>query len=186
LAGEIRIGDRNYARAPVLKRFLAAGGGMADFIVRVGCNALQLSTSRGKPFDLIAYLQRLPAGMKPHEVILRAAAGAGEVALGLRLIVQRKTPEATEAAQPARPPLPRSAQPHLRQAKLHERVIGPGRRGAILREQRQGPRVSGVLVEHFNGFRQAAACDGLISPRYTTWRCTTRPLPRRWFTTTLQ
>jgi hypothetical protein len=99
LAGEIRIGDRNYARAPVLKRFLAAGGGMADFIVRVGWNALQLSTSRGNPFDLIAYLQRLPAGMKPHEVILRAAAGAGEVALGLRLIVQRKTPEATEATR---------------------------------------------------------------------------------------
>jgi hypothetical protein len=98
LAGEIRIGDRNYARAPVLKRFLA-GGGMADFIVRVGWNALQLSTSRGKPFDLIAYLQRLPAGMKPHDVILRAAAGAGEVALGLRLIVQRKTPEATEATR---------------------------------------------------------------------------------------
>jgi hypothetical protein len=29
---------------PVLKRFLAAGGGKADFIVRVGWNALQLST----------------------------------------------------------------------------------------------------------------------------------------------
>ena len=72
---------------------------MADFIVRVGWNALQLSTSRGKPFDLIAYLQCLPAGMKPHEVILRAAAGAGEVALGLRLIVQRKTPEATAATR---------------------------------------------------------------------------------------
>jgi hypothetical protein len=27
--------------------------------------------------------------------------------------------------------------------------------------------------------RQAAACDGLISPRYNTWRCTTRPPCRR-------
>jgi hypothetical protein len=99
LAGEIRIGDRGYARAPVLKRFLAAGGGMADFIVRLGWNALRLSTIRGKSFDLIKYLQRLPAGMRPHEVTLRAAAGPGQGALPLRLIVQRKTPEATEATR---------------------------------------------------------------------------------------
>jgi hypothetical protein len=62
LAGEIRIGDRNYARVPVLKRFLAAGGGKVDFIVRVGWNALQLSTPKGKAFDLIGYLQSLPPG----------------------------------------------------------------------------------------------------------------------------
>lgn len=46
VAGEIRIGDRNYARAPVLKRFLSDSGGTADFIVRVGWNALQLTTRR--------------------------------------------------------------------------------------------------------------------------------------------
>jgi hypothetical protein len=99
LAGEIRIGDRNYARVPVLKRFLAEACDKADFIVRVGWNALQLSTLRGRAFDLIGYLQRLPAGMRPHEVSLRAAAGRGEVALPLRLIIQRKTPEATEATR---------------------------------------------------------------------------------------
>jgi DDE family transposase len=99
LAGEIRIGDRNYARVPALKRFLAEARGKADFIVRVGWNALRLSTPRGKSFDLIRYLQRLPAGMKPHEVTLRAAAGRGEAALSLRLIIQRKTPEATEATR---------------------------------------------------------------------------------------
>jgi len=99
LAGEIRIGDRNYARVPVLKRFLAAGGGMADFIVRVGWTALQLSTPRGKAFDLIRYLQRLPAGMRPHDVSLHATSGRGEAALPLRLIVQRKTPEAAEATR---------------------------------------------------------------------------------------
>ncbi len=54
---------------------------------------------RGKPFDLIGYLQHLPAGVRPHEVILRAAATRGESALPLRLIVQRKTPEATEATR---------------------------------------------------------------------------------------
>ena len=99
IAGEIRIGDRNYARLPVLKRFLAKAHGKADFIVRLGWNALQLSTPRGKPFDLIGYLQHLPAGVRPQEVILRAAAGQGESALPLRLIVQRKTPEATEATR---------------------------------------------------------------------------------------
>jgi hypothetical protein len=99
IAGEIRIGDRNYARVPVLKRFLAEACGKADFIVRLGWNALQLSTPRGKPFDLIGYLQHLPAGMRPHEVILRAAAGRGETALPLRLIVKRKTPEAAEATR---------------------------------------------------------------------------------------
>jgi len=99
IAGEIRIGDRNYARVPVLQRFLAAARGTADFIVRVGWNALQLSTPTGKPFDLIGYLQRLSAGMRPHEVTLRAAAGRGEAALALRLIIQRKTPEATEATR---------------------------------------------------------------------------------------
>ena len=99
IAGEIRIGDRNYARVPVLKRFLAEACGKADFIVRLGWNALQLSTPRGKLFDLIGYLQHLPAGMRPHEVILRAAAGRGETALPLRLIVKRKTPEAAEATR---------------------------------------------------------------------------------------
>jgi hypothetical protein len=99
LAGEIRIGDRNYARAPVLKRFLAEASGKADFIVRAGWNALQLSTPKGKSFDLIGYLRCLPSGLRPHEVTLRAAVGRGEAALPLRLIVQRKTPEATEATR---------------------------------------------------------------------------------------
>ena len=44
LAGEIRIGDRNYARAPVLQRIRAQSGNQADFIVRVDWNVFQLST----------------------------------------------------------------------------------------------------------------------------------------------
>jgi hypothetical protein len=97
--GEIRIGDRNYARVPVLKRFLAEACGKADFIVRAGWNAFQLSTPRGKAFDLIGHLQNLPTGTKPHEVNLRATAARGEAALPLRLIIQRKTPEAAEATR---------------------------------------------------------------------------------------
>ena len=99
LTGEIRIGDRNYARVATLKRFIRASDGKSDFIVRIGWNALQLSTLRGRPFDLIGYLQLLPTGMRPHEIKLRAPTGRGETALRLRLIVQRKTPEATEATR---------------------------------------------------------------------------------------
>jgi hypothetical protein len=99
IAGEIRIGDRNYARVPVLKRFLTEACGKADFIVRAGWNAFQLTTPRGKAFDLIGHLQNLPAGMKPHEVSVRAADVRGATALPLRLIIQRKTPEAAEATR---------------------------------------------------------------------------------------
>ena len=99
--GEIRIGDRNYARASVLRRFRAQSDGAADFIVRLGWNALQLANPAGRPFDLIGCLQCLPSGLSPHEVNLRAAVGRDEPALALRLIVQRKTPEAAEATRSA-------------------------------------------------------------------------------------
>ena len=97
--GEIRIGDRNYARAPVLRRFHAQSGGRADFITRVGWNALRLTHPAGKLFDLIGHLQCLPADFGPQEVNLRAPLGRDEPALALRLIVQRKTPEAAEATR---------------------------------------------------------------------------------------
>ena len=99
--GEIRIGDRNYARAPALRRFRAQSGGRADFIVRLGWNALQLTNPAGKPFNLSDYLQCLPPGSSPHEVTLRATVGRDEPALALRLIVQRKTSEAAEATRSA-------------------------------------------------------------------------------------
>jgi hypothetical protein len=90
--GEIRIGDRNFARATVLRRFRADSGGTADFITRVGWNALHLTNPAGRPFDLIGYLQCLPPDMSPHEVNLRTPLGRDEPALALRLIVQRKPP----------------------------------------------------------------------------------------------
>src|ERR1700761_699599 len=97
--GEIRIGDRNFARASVLRRFRAQSDGRADFIVRLGWNALQLANPAGKPFDLIGYLQCLPPDQNPHEVNLRASVGRDEPALAVRLVVQRKTQEAAEATR---------------------------------------------------------------------------------------
>lgn len=99
LPGEIWIGDRNYARTVVLKRFLAKSDGKADFIVRIGWNALQFRTASGNAFDLIDYLQRLPIDMEPHEERLHAVASRDPVALPVRLIVRRKTAEATEATR---------------------------------------------------------------------------------------
>jgi hypothetical protein len=101
LAGEIRIGDRNSARAAVLRRVRAESGGRADFIVRLGWTALPLRTRADRPFDLIGDLQDLPPGSAPHEVTLHAAIGDTEPPLPVRLIVQRKTPEATEATRQA-------------------------------------------------------------------------------------
>jgi Transposase DDE domain len=99
--GEIRIGDRNYARASVLRRFRAQSGGRADFIVRLGWNALQLTNPAGKPFDPTGYLQCLPPDQSPHEVNLSALVGGGEPALAVRVIVQRKTQAAAEATREA-------------------------------------------------------------------------------------
>ena len=47
----------------------------------------------------VGYLQCLPPDMIPHEVNLRAAVGHHHPALEVRLIVQRKTVEATEATR---------------------------------------------------------------------------------------
>ncbi len=99
--GEIRIGDRNYARAPVLRRFRAQSGGRADFIVRLGWNALQLTNPANRAFDMIGYLQCLPPDTNPHEVSLRASVGRDEPALAVRVIVQRKPSEAAAATQSA-------------------------------------------------------------------------------------
>jgi hypothetical protein len=99
IPGEIRIGDRNFARAASLHRFRQQSANQADFIVRVGWNALRLIRPDGSDFDLITHLGTLPADRVPHEVMLRARIGPLDPPLPLRLIVQRKTPEATEAAR---------------------------------------------------------------------------------------
>jgi Transposase DDE domain len=101
LAGEIRIGDRNYARAPVLQRFREQSGNQADFIVRVGWNAFHLGTPEGKAFDLLKHLSGLPSDLSPHEIDLYAAVGRHKEPLPLRLIIKRKTPEATNATRVA-------------------------------------------------------------------------------------
>lgn len=69
--------------------------------MRLGWNALHLTNPAGKPFDLIGYLQCMADDASPHEVNLRALVGRDEPTLAVRLIVQRKTPEAAEATRVA-------------------------------------------------------------------------------------
>ena len=97
--GEIRIGDRGFARAPSLHRFRQQSANQADYIVRVGWAAFSLIDQDGADFDLNAHLGQLPADMAPHEVMVRARLGPLDPAMPIRLIIQRKTPEATEAAR---------------------------------------------------------------------------------------
>ncbi len=99
IAGEIRIADRYFGRAGTMRQFREQSGNQADFIVRVGWSALSLTRPDGKAFDLIAHLRGLPHDMKPHEVIVLARTGKLTPALKLRLIIQRKTQEATSATR---------------------------------------------------------------------------------------
>jgi hypothetical protein len=100
VAGEIRIGDRYFAKAGRLHQYRQESAEQADFLVRVGWNALSLRDQDGVAFDLIDYLGQLPPDHEPHEMTLHASLGA-DACLPLRLIVQRKTPEATEATRTA-------------------------------------------------------------------------------------
>jgi len=99
IPGEIRIGDRNFGRAANLHRFRQQSANQADFIVRVGWNAFSLSRRDGSAFDLITYLGTLPPDRTPHEMMLCARVGVLDPPLPLRLIIRRKTPEATETTR---------------------------------------------------------------------------------------
>ena len=99
--GEVRIADRNYARLRDLRAFLRQGNGFADFIVRLRWKSLTLHLPDGARFDLFEYLRGLPVDHAPHEIIVHARdtgqAEASLPALTLRLIVRRKSAEATQA-----------------------------------------------------------------------------------------
>lgn len=91
--GEIVLGDRAYARARNLRLVKQDG---ADFIVRMGWNALRLKRADGSDFDLFATLHA-QAGQE-GEVKVRVDEDKG-APLELRLVIWRKTPEQAEAEQ---------------------------------------------------------------------------------------
>lgn len=95
--GEVALGDRGYAKAGDLAAVTGAG---ADFIVRIGWNALRLRTRDGASFDLFAALDRLThTGVAEAEVSI-ALDRAGRTLLPARLIIARKPED--EAARSRR------------------------------------------------------------------------------------
>jgi hypothetical protein len=68
---------------------------------------------------------------------------------------------------------------------MHHIAIQNWRR-AVLGEQRDLPRVLASLVERFDRSAPRGFLPSLISPRYSTCRCTVRPPDTRRFSTMLQ
>jgi hypothetical protein len=92
-AGEILLADRGYAQGPGVAATLAAGGRL---VLRFGWRSLALRDDAGEPFDLLAWLQRVPP------------TGPGQCLIGvhvqgqtypMRLLACRLSPQATEAAR---------------------------------------------------------------------------------------
>jgi hypothetical protein len=90
-AGDIWLGDRNYAKGDGLHHVVKAG---ADFVVRISWNSLSLRTASGQPFELATRLERL--GEAEHAQWQALATTANGRTVPLRVVVRRKPPEAIE------------------------------------------------------------------------------------------
>ncbi|MFZ5506458.1 MAG: IS4 family transposase [Pseudomonadota bacterium] len=90
-AGDIWLGDRNYAKGEGLHHVAQAGG---DFVVRASWNSLSLRTADGRPFDMATRLDRL--GKAEHAEWRAVAHTPDGKTIPVRLLVRRKPPEAIE------------------------------------------------------------------------------------------
>ena len=94
--GDLVLGDRGYAKADDLAAVAGAG---ADFVVRMGWNALKLRARDGVPFDLFATLDRLPEhGIAEAEIGI-ALDRAGTKLLPVRLVMLRKNETDAETSR---------------------------------------------------------------------------------------
>jgi IS4 transposase len=92
VAGEIRVGDRCYARAEGLRYILDNGG---DFVVRLGARSLKLLDLDGRPFSLRRFLVRCRrSGQREVPVLISKARGRRRwQPVRARLIAIRKPPQ---------------------------------------------------------------------------------------------
>jgi len=88
------------------------------------------------------------AGQNLQDVVPPRPLAAAWQPLGPEAIEFEFAPQLT--GQPAGPPLPRTAQPHLGQADLHAIDVG-GNQRAFFGKQRQCACLAGGLVDHLNG-----------------------------------
>ena len=92
--GEIRIADRVYMQPERIAAVIAAG---ADVLVRSGWKSACWLDGEGNRFDLVALLrQGAEPGLIDRPIWLRRAKG---LALPLRLVAVKKSPQAAEAAR---------------------------------------------------------------------------------------
>lgn len=94
--GDIAVGDRIYAKARDLQRVVAAG---ADFLVRIGWNALRLRHRDGSKFDLFAALARIKPGKHAEAQVWIQPGRAQRDLMPVRLIMARKPPGAVESSR---------------------------------------------------------------------------------------
>jgi len=94
--GDLVLGDRGYAKAADLAAVVEAG---ADFIVRIGWNALRLRTRDGAPFDLFAALDGLREGGIATAVVSVALDRAGTQRLPAHLVMLRKPADQAETSR---------------------------------------------------------------------------------------
>jgi hypothetical protein len=92
-SGDIVLADRGYTKARDLRPVIDAG---ADFITRMGWNALHLLRPDGSAFDLFGVLATVLAGTADVQVAVDERI-KGAVPLGLRLVIIRKS--AADAAR---------------------------------------------------------------------------------------
>ncbi len=95
-AGDLVIGDRGYAKAADLHALCQQG---ADLIVRIGWNALRLTTEAGESFELFKALRTLPAQEAAAYAVVVQGGGRMPFRQPLRLVAKRKTPEAAERSR---------------------------------------------------------------------------------------
>lgn len=99
IAGEIRVADRGYAKAPDLRAFLD-GNRQADYIIRIGWKALRLLNGQGELFDLIGALRTTEVtGCAEHRLLVAGDVGRDHAPLPVRLIIIAKSPEAAQRAR---------------------------------------------------------------------------------------
>jgi IS4 transposase len=94
--GEIRLGDRAFARPERIKNTLAAGG---DMLVRLTWNSLQLTNLNGEPIDwLVLFKSASAQGSLDLPVLMHKAHSRFEP-VELRLVMIKKPPAAAAKAR---------------------------------------------------------------------------------------
>ena len=111
--GDIALGDRIYAQGGDLQDITAAG---ADFLVRMGWNALRLRNADASKFDLFAALRQIAPGAHAEAVVWIQPGRAKRDLMPVRLIMAR---------HPGGAAVERNRRRARRQSAVHRKQIQP-------------------------------------------------------------